>query len=109
MARFLCVCDGGNVRSYALAYVLHDLLGHEAIAVGRIRVTTETLALLCEWADTIVLMQPHMEDSVDAKFKAKLRCVDVGPDRWGVYVNPELLEMVKTGACWLTGQTLPPI
>lgn len=84
-----------------MAYVLHDERGHEAIAVGRLRVSAKTLEMLCRWADTIVLMQPHMEESVPARFKRKLRCVDVGPDKYGVWIHPELLPQVRLGAAWL--------
>lgn len=96
--RFLCVCDGGNVRSFALAYVLHDLNGYEAIAIGRLRVSQETMKTFCAWADVIVIMQPHMEESIQDLFKNKIKVMDVGADRFGMSVNGELLEMVKQGA-----------
>jgi len=99
--KFLCVCDGGNVRSQALAYTLHELRGHEAVAVGRIRVSKETLHLFCTWADYIVVMQQHMTESIEEEFLHKTRCVDVGEDRFGVSINPELFQMVQKGADWL--------
>lgn len=99
--KYLCVCDGGNVRSQAMAYVLHDIMGHEAIPVGRIRISKKTMNYFCRWADKIIIMQPHMEESIDKKFKEKLLCVDVGVDRFGVYVHPELLEITKQAAIWL--------
>jgi predicted protein tyrosine phosphatase len=99
--RFLCVCDGGNVRSQALAFVLHDRLGHEAIAIGRLRVSIDTMATMCNWADCIVIMQPHMQESIPSQYHSKLLCCDVGDDRFGVYVHPELLAMVTTGADWI--------
>jgi hypothetical protein len=99
--RFLCVCDGGNVRSQALAYVLHDLEGQEAIAVGRIRVSKETMEYMCNWADRIVIMQPHMIESIPDISHDKVVCCDVGVDRFGIYIHPELLEMAKEGASWL--------
>lgn len=104
--KFLCICDGGNVRSHALAYVLHDRFGHEAIPVGRLRVSAETMEMMCEWADVIVVMQPYMEESVPKleERRHKLRCVDVGIDRFGIYIHPELLEMVERGAAWLIGR-----
>ena len=98
MAKFLCVCDGGNVRSAALAFVLHDLRGHEAIPVGRLRVSPETMNMMCHWADVIAIMQPHMIESVPEQFRAKVKCVDVGIDRFGVYVHPALLPLVNDGA-----------
>lgn len=99
--KFLCVCDGGNVRSQALAYVLHDLRGQEAIAVGRIRISKETMQYMCEWADTIVIMQPHMMESIPDLMRFKTVCCDVGVDRFGIYIHPELLEFVTAGANWL--------
>jgi len=100
--KYLCVCDGGNVRSHALAYVLHDLRGHESIAVGRLRVSKKTLTMLCDWADQIVLMQGHMTESIPAEYQTKIRVTDVGPDRFGIYIHPELLQMAHQAADWLT-------
>lgn len=102
--RFLVVCDGGNVRSHALAYVLHDQKGYEAIAVGRLRVTLQTLDMLCLWADRVVLMQPHMIESILSRHHSKVRVVDVGPDRWGIYIHPELLAIAQAGAEWLLSE-----
>jgi predicted protein tyrosine phosphatase len=99
--KFLCVCDGGNVRSVALAYVLHDRLGHEAIAVGRQRVSPQTLRTFCAWADRVVVLQPHMEESIPEEFRPKVWCVDVGPDRFGLSIHPELLALAERGAKWL--------
>jgi hypothetical protein len=99
--KYLCVCDGGNVRSHALAYVLHDLKGHEAIAVGRIRVSAETMEMLCGWSDRVVLMQPHMIESIPNSHRSKVLVTDVGVDRFGIYIHPELLAMVNAGADWL--------
>lgn len=99
--KYLCVCDGGNVRSHALAYVLHDLRGHEAIAVGRLRVKKATLEMLCIWADIVVLLQDCMKESIPEKHMRKVRVCDVGQDRWGIYINPELLGLVTQAADWL--------
>jgi predicted protein tyrosine phosphatase len=99
--KFLCVCAGGNVRSQALAYILHDLKSHEAIPVGHLRVSSETMKMMCEWADYIVIMQAYMLDHIDQAYHQKVKCIDVGEDRFGIYIHPELLEMVKQGADWL--------
>lgn len=105
MVKYLCVCDGGNVRSHALAYVLHDLHGHEAIAVGRLRVSAETLETFCAWADKVVLMQPHMIESVPLAHREKVLVTDVGVDRFGIHIHPELLEMAHGAAKWLCDRT----
>lgn len=105
--KFLCICDGGNVRSYAMAFVLHDLRGQEAIPIGRLRVSPETMAYFCLWAERIVIMQPHMEESVPLEFRHKIDCVDVGPDRFGLWVHPDLDALVKAGAEKLLGSLAP--
>lgn len=99
--KYLCVCDGGNVRSQALAYVLHDIHGHEAIPVGRLRVSKETMKVFSDWAECIVLMQPHMVESIPDENRHKVLVTDVGVDRFGIYVHPELLAMVHNAANWL--------
>jgi predicted protein tyrosine phosphatase len=99
--RWLTVCDGGNVRSVALAFVLKWERGQEAIAIGRIHVSEETMNMMCEWADRIVIMEPHMDESIPLEFRDKLLCCDVGPDRYGIHIHNELLEQVRVGADWL--------
>ena len=106
--KFLCICDGGNVRSYALAMMLKMEYGQEAIAVGRLYTSEETMAMLCDWADWVVIMQAHMEESIPVEFKPKLLCFDVGEDRYGFYVHPELLPQVRMGAKWLVERNLVP-
>lgn len=97
MKKFLCVCDGGNVRSHALAFHLKWDRKQEAIAAGRLHLSVETMSMLCEWADVIVLMEPHMVSSIPTMQMHKIVVMDVGPDRWGVYVHPELWKAVTEG------------
>jgi len=96
--KFLCVCEGGNVRSHALAYVLHDLLGQEAVACGWRRVSAESLDHFCEWADFVVVMQEIFVERIPERYRKKVRVLDVGPDRFGIYIHPELLAFVKGAA-----------
>ncbi len=96
--KFLCICDGGNVRSQAMVVALKELHRQEAIAIGRWRVSPLTMEMLCSWADKIIVMQPHMVESVPAQFHGKTVCVDVGEDRFGIQVHPELWVMVQSGA-----------
>lgn len=93
------------MRSVALAFILHERLGQEAIALGRLRVSPKTMQYFCDWADVVVIMQPHMEESIPKKFKDKLRCVDVGEDRYGIWIHPELLPQVESGGKWLVDKT----
>lgn len=96
--KYLVICDGGNVRSAALATTLKLDYGQEAIAVGRLFVTPETMRMLSDWADKIILMQPHMIESIPDYNQTKCGVVDVGPDRWGIYIHPELNELVNNYA-----------
>jgi predicted protein tyrosine phosphatase len=99
--RFLCVCEGGNVRSVGLAYVLKNGYGQDAVACGWRFNSRETLTLLCEWADYVVVMEQKFASKIDARFQAKLRVVDVGPDRFGSPFAPELQEFLQAvAASW---------
>ncbi len=93
--KFLCVCEGGNVRSQALAYLLHDHYAQEAIAVGWRRIGADTMSMLCRWADRIIVMQAHFIEHIPLKYTQKVRVVDVGVDRYGIYVHPELLSYLQ--------------
>lgn len=99
--KYLIVCDGGNVRSNALGYHLKWQHNREAIAVGRLYMSPETMEMLTSWADRIVLMQPHMTESIPVEYVDKVIVADVGPDRFGIYIHPELNEMVVQAAQYL--------
>lgn len=99
--KFLCICDGGNVRSHGMAVALKELHRHEAIAIGRWRVSPQTMDMLAMWADKIIIMEPHMMESVPPNFRDKVSCVDVGPDTFGLHVHPDLWAKVQAGAIGL--------
>jgi hypothetical protein len=104
--KYLVVCDGGNVRSHALAFILKYHYNQEAIAAGRIHLSPATMHLLSEWADKIILMQPHMDESIPRVFHDKIIVKDVGTDRWGIYVHPELLQIAQAIAFDLVGPSV---
>jgi hypothetical protein len=78
-----------------MAYWLHDHCSSEAIPVGRMRVSENTMAIMCNWADRIILMQPHMIESIHEAHHHKCKVVDVGPDRYGIWIHPDLLKQVQ--------------
>jgi hypothetical protein len=92
--KFLCVCEGGNVRSVSLTYVLKYEFDQEALAASWAKCSQETLDMLGGWADKIVLMQPRFGDKF-VQWKEKLLVVDVGQDRWGNPFHPELKEFLS--------------
>ena len=54
MKKFLCVCNGGNCRSAALAEVLKGCFGKEAIAVGTYWFPRESIEVFADWSDVIL-------------------------------------------------------
>ena len=90
--KLLSLCEGGNVRSVACAYLLKTKYGCDAIAASWHYNSRETLALLFKWADNIVIMQPQFKDYVPDKFHDKIVVVDVGPDIWGDPAHPDLIK-----------------
>jgi hypothetical protein len=55
--RVLGVCQGGNVRSVALGYILKYGYDVDGIARSWERNTLETIALLGDWADRICVLE----------------------------------------------------
>lgn len=77
--KILCICANGNSRSVALAYILKEELGHEAIAVGFYTAKKETRKMLCEWADRIIVCYRGKQHWIEEEYRHKLKIYDVGP------------------------------
>lgn len=98
--KFLCVCQGGNCRSVAMACALKEN-GQEALSVGWETATEKTLMMLLEWADAVVVMQENMIRRLQEKLGSdklnlrKILIVDVGPDIFGTPTHPSLLPYVR--------------
>lgn len=94
--KFLCICQGGNVRSAGLAFILKYHGGQDAIAASTFSNSPETLTMLCDWADYIILMAQDVLATMPPGVLAKRRyaLVDVGPDRYGSPFHPELQGML---------------
>ena len=93
--KILCVCEGGNVRSVACAYLLKYMHCQDALAVSFAKNSPATILMLVEWADKIIVMQREMEAIVPFRHKPKVSVYDVGPDKWGNAFHPQLLEQVE--------------
>lgn len=101
--KFLTVCDGGNVRSHCMAVCLKERF-HEAIAIGRWACKPETIDMMCNWADVVILMEPHMKENIPEKYADKIYDINVGFDRYGVGINPELRTQCEEGMYYLFGK-----
>lgn len=95
------MCAGGCVRSVALKYLLKYKYGHEALACGQDANNAETIEMLCNWADYVIVLTKDYEKFVPEKYKSKMLCYDVGVDRFGYAFHPELMmlcdELVQKG------------
>lgn len=92
--KFLTVCEGGNVRSVSLAFLLKNN-GQDAVAASWRWNSPETLALLCEWADYVYVMQDEFKEKIPERFRDKVGIADVGPDRFGNPLHPELIQILS--------------
>lgn len=92
--KFLCICQWGHSRSVAMAKTLQEKYGHQAIACG-VSGAESALIPLSEWADHILVMQPHYKDYVPYYQHDKVLITDVGRDRWSNPYSIELLELCR--------------
>lgn len=92
------MCAGGNVRSVGLRYILKYKYGHEGLACGQDANSPETIEMLCQWADYIIVVMPDYLKFIPEKYhkkengEQKLFCYNVGEDRFGYAFHPELLR-----------------
>ena len=93
--KFLTVCEGGAVRSVALATILRWDYGQEAIPVSGRFVGDDTLAMLAEWADLIIVLAPEYANRIPTDFSNKVRVWDIGPDRWRNSMHPGLHNIIN--------------
>lgn len=91
--KILTMCAGGNVRSVGLKYLLKYKYGHESLACGQDANSPETIEMLCNWADYIVVVTEEYTKFIPEKYHSKLFCYQIGEDRFGYAFHPELLSI----------------
>jgi predicted protein tyrosine phosphatase len=103
--KVLTVCQRGNCRSVALAYVLKDVRGQSDILSCGIETTSpQTFDMLGEWAEKIVVCaELEILQRVPTKFSHKTEWANVGPDRWQNASHPELIQLMKQVAVNVLG------
>lgn len=93
--KILAVCVNGNVRSVTLARLLKRR-GHDALACGVDRNSTETISMLCVWADKIFVTDWELRKDIPLNLRYKIDGgVDVGQDVWGRAMHPELVKIME--------------
>lgn len=93
--KFLTVCEGGNVRSVSLAFLLRYSFLQDALACSHALTPQKTFNMLGEWADYIIVMQPHFASRIAQKHLKKLRHLDVGEDKWMNPLHRDLLDKLN--------------
>ena len=99
----LCICDSGNVRSGCLSRLI-KALGGEAVSIGAICCSKNTIKLFSKWSNVVFDMSSNPEfikssideTCLDELAAEKLIRIDIGPDRWwtsGSIYNVELIEI----------------
>jgi len=79
--KIVTMCRQGLVRSVALADVLKmHFRPVDVIPIGHFANSTETIRMLCAWADRIVVMESHYKQHVPEEYQGKVLVCDVGPD-----------------------------
>ena len=93
--KILTVCNGGNCRSVTLASMIKQK-GVEAIPIGVRTSSKETIKLLADWADTIVIVADgHVKGKFPNGYKNKLVYMYIGKDKWEQAMHPELVKRIK--------------
>jgi protein-tyrosine-phosphatase len=87
-------CKGGITRSAAMANELKRY-GHDVLAAGLGYNAPETIQMLTDWADRIVVMQKELVQLVPMSGRGKMVVADVGPDVWTNSSDPDLVARVR--------------
>jgi hypothetical protein len=92
--KVVCVCRGGQVRSVCTRYLLSDRFGfRKVLACGWEKNDQETVDMLCEWADVVLLLRDASECvPLCPRLDQKLVTVFIGLDVWGRYNHPDLVN-----------------
>lgn len=93
--KMVCMCQGGNSRSVACAFLMKYEYGHDALSLSWQANSDETKNMLFDWADAIIVMTEDFTQYVPTKYWAKLAVVDVGDDIWGNGLHPDLLNKIR--------------
>lgn len=95
--KILAVCNGGNCRSVTLASMIkQDDHSVEAIPIGVRTSSQETIRLLADWADKIVVVADGpIINKFPKGYENKLIHIDIGKDKWVQAMHPKLVQIIK--------------
>lgn len=93
--KILCICQGGNVRSATLGFVLKYAYGVDALAAGWEKNSPDTLLMLNGWADHVLIVEESHREKLPEAMRERAILIPVGPDRWFMSLHPELLDICQ--------------
>ena len=92
--KILCVCAMGNKRSVFTRYLL--AYKYDVLRVGCKNNSPETLKMLAEWADVILLAEPEMRKSLPVKTHKKIdRNFTIGQDVYQTMITGVLKSVLQ--------------
>ena len=94
--KILTVCHQGNCRSVATRWCLIKRGYRNVISTGCMSTNPETLQMLCDWADKILVAKPkhgkplpdNAQDKIDKRFT-------IGEDLWHNPMNKKLQDIAN--------------
>jgi hypothetical protein len=89
--KILALCQKGNSRSVALAFILKKR-GADALAAGLVTSSPETILMLCQWAELIIVTDSRLLPLLPSGQEDKLKIFDVGSDVYFKGFKSELLN-----------------
>jgi protein-tyrosine-phosphatase len=87
-------CKGGICRSAAMSNELKKY-GHDVLCAGLGYNSPETIQMLTDWADRIVVMQEELAPLVPMSGRSKMVVADIGPDVWEHSSDPDLIARCR--------------
>ena len=93
--KIVTICQRGNSRSVALAYLIKHELKHEAIAIGVRQHSAETKKMLFDWADVLILTDKRFLPEIPTEYHTKLKIYDVGRDKFFRGFDEGLLQTFR--------------
>lgn len=92
--KILCVCHHGNVRSVTMAFEFKKL-GFDALSCGVQKNDSDTMKMLCEWADHILLTSQVIYQYMPKGYDEKTSFINIDIDKWGQPGVPYLKRLVR--------------
>ena len=88
----LIMCIRGDHRSVCMASILrNEMKQRDVITCGAYTFSQETLVMLYEWADRIIVVDPKVQDAIHPEYRDKMVLLDMGDDPWGPQFNPTFM------------------